>query len=154
MSTLNKTKLKEYGGHVDLNRYWELYSLRCMNFVQRRPPQPKPNNLWRTLLKIVDDLVATIQMEDISPELVLNWDQTGIKLVRSTSWTMNEQGACRVELVGLNDKRQIIAICCGSLVGAFLPIQLIYKGKTNWCHPRFSFPLECMGYHSCSQALV
>ena len=26
MSTLNKTKLKEYGEHVDLNRYWALFA--------------------------------------------------------------------------------------------------------------------------------
>ena len=55
---------------------------------------------------------------------------------------MNEQRACRVELVGLNNKRQIIAIFCGSLVGAFLSIQLICKGKTNRYHPRFGFLLE------------
>ena len=64
-----------------------------------------------------------VQMDDIPPELVLNRDQTGIKLVPSTSWTMNEQGARRVKLVGLNNKRQITAVFCGSLVGAFLPIQ-------------------------------
>ena len=85
MSTLNKTKLKEYSGHVDLNIYWELSLLHRINFVQRRPPQPKANILWRTLLKKVDYLVATVQVEDISSELVFNWDQTGIKLVRSTS---------------------------------------------------------------------
>ena len=29
---------------------------------------------------------------------------------------------------------------CGNLLGAFLPIQLIYKAKTNQCHPSFNFP--------------
>ena len=53
---------------------------------------------------------------------------------------MNEQGARRVELVGLSDKRQITAVFCGNLLGAFLPIQLIYKAKTNRCHPSFNFP--------------
>ena len=33
--------------------------------------------------------------------------QTGIKLVPSTSWTMNKQGARRVELVGLSNKRKL-----------------------------------------------
>ena len=47
-----------------------------------------------------------------------------------------------MELVGLNNKRQITAVFSGSLVGAFLPIQLIYKGKTNQYYPRFGFPLE------------
>ena len=30
---------------------------------------------------------------------------------------------------------------CGSLVGGFLPVQLIYKGKTNR-HPKFNFSPE------------
>ena len=62
-------------------------------------------------------------MEDVPPELVLNWDQTGIKLAPTTSWTMNEIGARRVELIGLSDKQQITAVFCGSLVGGFLLIQ-------------------------------
>ena len=33
-------------------------------------------------------------------------------------------------------------------MGAFLPIQLIYKGKTDRCHPHFSFPLHWDITHS------
>ena len=98
--------------------------------------------------------MATVQMEDIPPELVLNWNQTRIKLVPSTSWTMNEQRARRVKLVGLNDKRQITAVFCGSIVGAFLPIQLIYKSKTSQCHPKFGFPLEWDITHAASTGLI
>ena len=29
-----------------------------------------------------------------------------------------------------------------SMSGNFLPIQLIYKGKTVRCHPRFNFPTD------------
>ena len=29
---------------------------------------------------------------------------------------------------------------CGNLLGEFLSVQLIYKGKTNRCHPSFNFP--------------
>ena len=92
-------------------------------------------------------------MEDVPPELVLNWDQTGIKLVPTTSWTMNEVGARRVELIGSSDKQQITAVFCGSLVGRFLPIQLIYKGKTGRCHPKFKFSPR-MGHHPFTKALV
>ena len=45
-----------------------------------------------------------------------------------------------VEVVGQNDKRLITAIFCGSIQGDFLPIQLIYKGKTVCCHPCYEFP--------------
>ena len=87
-------------------------------------------------------------MEEIAAEVVLNWDQTGMKLVPSSVWTMERQGERRVEMVGVNDKRQITAIFCGTMLGEFLPLQLIYKGKTNRCHPKFSFPLDWHITHS------
>ena len=37
------------------------------------------------------------------------------------------------------DTHQIIALFCGSLLGDFLPVQVIYKGKTTRCHPHFEF---------------
>ena len=46
-------------------------------------------------------------MEEIPAEHVLNWDQTGIKLVSCSSWTMEQEGSKRVELLGANNKRQI-----------------------------------------------
>ena len=49
-----------------------------------------------------------------------------------------------MEMVGVDDKRQITAIFCGSILGDFLPVQIIYKGKTTRCHPRFPFPT---GWH-------
>ena len=88
------------------------------------------------------DVTATVTMEEVPPELILNWDQTGIKSVLNSSWTMARHGAKRVELVGVGDKKQITAVFCGSLLGDFLPVQVIYKGKTSRCHPRFSFPFD------------
>ena len=61
---------------------------------------------------------------------------------------MDERGVNRVELTGVNDKRQITAVFCGSLVGDFLPLQLIYAGKTSRCHPKFKFPPEWHITHS------
>ena len=79
-------------------------------------------------------------MEEISGELILNWDQTGLNIVPSSSWTMDKHGAKRVEITGAKDKRQITTVFCGTLVGDFLPIQLIFKGKTSRCHPHFKLP--------------
>ena len=76
------------------------------------------------------------------PELVLNWDQTGIHLVPASTWTMNKEGSKRIEVSGVNDKRQITAVFCGTLTDDFLPLQLIYKGKSARCHPRFRFPSD------------
>ena len=88
------------------------------------------------------DLVTTVEMEDIPLELVLNWDQTGIKLVPVSSHTMDAKGSLRVEVAGVTDKRLITALFCGSASGDFLPVQIIYQGKTNRCHPKYKFPTD------------
>ncbi len=92
--------------------------------------------------------MAVITMEEIPSELILNWNQTGIHLVPAASWTMDQVGSKRVEISGVNDKRQITAVFCGSIMGEFLPIQLIYKGKTKHCHPHFKFPSDWHVSHS------
>ena len=37
-------------------------------------------------------------MEDIQLKLILNWNQIGIKIVPSTTWSMEKQGVKRVEV--------------------------------------------------------
>ena len=43
----------------------------------------------------------------IPPELVINWDQSGIQLLPTSNWTMEQEGAERVEIIALNDKWQL-----------------------------------------------
>ena len=42
------------------------------------------------------------------PKLVMNWDQTGIKLMPVRQWTMAPIGSKQVDIVGLDDKKEII----------------------------------------------
>lgn len=93
-------------------------------------------------------MIDIVKMEEISPQLIFNWDQTGLHLVPSSSWTMARKGSKRVEMKGMEDKRQITAVFCGTLCGKFLPIQLIYTGKTDRCHPPYSFPTDWSITHS------
>lgn len=53
---------------------------------------------------------------------------------------MEQCGAERVEIAALGDKCQITAILAGTLTGELLPLQVIYTGKSERCHPIFSFP--------------
>ena len=53
---------------------------------------------------------------------------------------MELKGSKRIEIVGISDKRQITAVFCGTPTGEFLPLQLIYQGKTGACLPHFKFP--------------
>ena len=87
-------------------------------------------------------------MEDIPFELILNWDQTGVKIVPSSNWTMEVSGSKRVEIQGLSDKRQITLVLCGNIIGDFLPPQVIYQGMTYRCEPLYNFPLDWSVTHS------
>ena len=43
---------------------------------------------------------------------------------------MEKQGCKRVEIIALDDKRQITAVFAGTFTGDFLPPQIIYQGTT------------------------
>ena len=81
-------------------------------------------------------------MDEIPPELIINFDQTGINYVLVSSWTMEEAGKKRVEIIGKDDKCQITAVFDATLSGDFLPVQLVYQGKSTKCLPSFEFPPE------------
>ena len=86
------------------------------------------------------DIKAIVEIEDIPPELVINWDHTGLNYVPVSNWTMAEEGSKRVEIAGVEDKQQLTAVFGGTMSGHFLPLQIIYKGKTEKCFPSVSFP--------------
>lgn len=81
-------------------------------------------------------------MQASPPELVINCDQTGIKVVPVSSWTMEKKGSKRVEIAGVHNKRQITAVFAAIPVGEFLPFQLIFQDKTPACLPKFTFPSD------------
>ena len=93
----DKTKLVEFGGHVQLNRHWVYVLLRRMKFVQRKATTAKSKHApvdFAALKKaFLADVVATVTMEEIPAELILNRDQMGIKIVSSSAWTMEQKSA-------------------------------------------------------------
>ena len=96
----DRSKLVEFGGPVELNMHWAYSLLSRMKFVQRKVTTAKSKHsivdfaqLKRTFL---GDLVATVQMEEIPAELILN-DQTGIKIVSSN---MLDNGQARFQASG------------------------------------------------------
>ena len=147
-----RTQLAKFGGHICLSREWAYKLLHRMKFVKRKATTAKskyaPDDFARVKQAFLNEVVQVVEMEEIPAELILNWDQTGINLVPVSSWTMDQSGAKRVEVKGVNDRRQITALFCGTLTGDFLPVQLIYKGKTTRCHPHFRFPSSWHISHS------
>ena len=93
-------------------------------------------------------IARMVQLRDIPDSLIINLDQTGINLVPTGDWTMAAEGSRRVEVAGLGDKRQITATFAASLDGTFLPMQILYQGKTGRSHPKYSFPDGFGIYHT------
>lgn len=75
------------------------------------------------------DIRTVVSLEGIPAELIINWDQTGIKFVPVSCWTHEKKGSTQVEIAGVEDKRQITATFVGTMSGQFLPAQIIYGGK-------------------------
>ena len=56
-----------------------------------------------------------------------------------SSWTIATEGSKKVEITGINDKRQITVVLAITKTGHYLPPQLIYAGKTCRCLPEVAF---------------
>ena len=65
-------------------------------------------------MQFLFDVKVVMEIEEIPPELVINWDQTGIHCVPVSSCTMAKLGSKRVEIAGINDKRQTTAVFGGT----------------------------------------
>ena len=134
------------GGPISITKAWAKSLLSRMHFVKRHA-STKKSKITTTDFEVgktqfLYDAKALIELEDIPDSLVLNWDQTGIHYVPVSNWTMDEEGSKRVEIVGVNDKRQITAVLCVTKSGHYLPPQIIYAGKTARSLPKPKFPKE------------
>ena len=98
--------------------------------------------------KFLQDVNNIIAKYEIPADMIINWDQTGVKYIPVASWTMEREGSQKVEIVAKDDKRQITAVLAGSLKGDFLPLQIIYEGKTSRCLPAVKFPPDWHGTFS------
>ena len=85
----NRSMLVEFGGDIHLNRHLAHSLLKRMKFVQRKATTAKSKeskaDFGKGKSSFLADLVATVTMEEIPPELIMNWDQTGIKIVPCSS---------------------------------------------------------------------
>ena len=91
----DKSQLVEYGRHINLHLSWAYSLLKRINFVKRKSTtaKSKMNTTEFDELKsqFLSDVKATVDMEEIPVELFLNWDQTRIRIVPSSMWTMDRR---------------------------------------------------------------
>ena len=88
-----RSRLAEFGGDVEINRHWAYALLRRMNFVKRKATTAKSKHSTEAFAQLkaqfLSNVVTNVTMEEIPAELIINWDQTGIKIVPSSTWTMD-----------------------------------------------------------------
>ena len=106
-----------------------------MGFTRRtgttsRPPIPQ-GIYDETRRDFLSDIEHKVKLHSIPAELILNSDQTPSSYVSVGKLTMATRGTKSVPIKGLTDKRNITLTFTITLNGEFLPLQVIYSGKTN-----------------------
>ena len=117
-----------------------------LNFVRRKSTTAKPF-IAPGLIKEIGfsfykEIHEPVKWFNIPKELVINTDQTPLPFVIVSSYTKDKKGNQRVPIARTTNYRQITGTFGVSLSGDFLPIQLIYQGKTKCCQPTYRFRPE------------
>lgn len=102
-------------------------------------------------VKLTHQLAYLVKMNDLQPEDVYNFDQTGCQLNPHANGgkTRAPCGAPDVSVQGHDDKRQITVVPVVSAKGEKLPLQMIFKGKDGLfgALPKLEQQRRCPGYH-------
>ena len=84
---------------------------------------------------------ALIKWHGIPKDLVLNFDQTPLSYITVGNNTLEYEGAKFITVKGKAKGKQIMETFAVSATARFLPMQLVYAGKTKYCHPQgIEFP--------------
>ena len=125
---------------------WEISLFKRMSFVRCMKTSSKvtiPEGPRKKLDYLLHhEIVTMIEKHKIPHSMVINIDQTPLKYVSVGNFTLAQKGSSSVTAEGVNDKRCITGTFGISFKGNFLPIQLIYAGKTAQSLPHFKFPSE------------
>ena len=101
---------------------------------------PSPQFLAEEKFTFQRKISALVSEHDIPLSLIINMDQTPLAYVNTEKYTFPFKGAKNIPIKHVDDKRHITATFNVRCTGEFLPIQLIYAGKTEQSLPKYSFP--------------
>ena len=140
----DRTLLAEWGGTIKLGWTWCTSVFKRMKWSKRKSTTAKPvlspGLIKEVGLTFFKQISEAVQADNIPAELIVNIDQTPLPFVLISKYTMNKTGEKSVPVLGTADYRQITGTFAVSMSGTFLPMQLIYQGTTNRCHPKYTFP--------------
>ena len=136
-----------FAGNIDVDSSSLAKSLfKRMGFVRRMKTSSKvsiPDAARKEIeLLFHYEIVSLIEEHDIPCSMIINIDQTPLKYVPTGNFTLAAKRSTTVTMEGGSDKRCITGTFGITFTNKFLPIQLIYGGKTLQSLPRFKFPEE------------
>ena len=85
-------------------------------------------------------IVSIMENNKMPKSVVINLDQTPSKYVPGCNKTLAPKGIRSVSVAGSTDKRTITETFTITMDGKFLPMQIIYGGKTSKSIPPVFFP--------------
>ena len=146
----DRSILIENGGYLTLNQQWGrnvLYRMEkegkkmCRRKATTEKIPVAPGLLKEAKLNFQRKITGLQMWHNIPDDLILNFDQTPLSYICAPNHTLHQKGAKNVPLIGKGKKKQITGTFTCTKSGIFLPMQLIYEGKTIRCHPRdIDFP--------------
>ena len=149
----DKTLLVKNGGQLSLLNDWARKVLYRMDTLGRKMTRRiattaripvAPAFLAETKLDFQRKIRQLQNWHGIPDDLIINFDHTPLPYVVTANSTLNEKDAKSVPLQG-KGKKQITGTFAVSMTGDFLPMQLIYEGKTgNACQKMLSFQRNSM----------
>ena len=149
----DQSLLKMFGGSIELKKSWAFSFLKRCGYVKRkatRTARKVPGDFEEVKKAFLQRVSESIQDYNIAPSMVVNFDQTGCKMIPVSDWTLEVEGTKQVDMIGRDDKREITLLLAISLAGKLLPPQIIYAGKTSRCHPSVNVPDRWNITHSTS----
>ena len=130
--------------NLKIERSWAQSLFRSMGFVHRIRTTGKvhiPVGAQKEAeLKFLHQIINQVDKYQIPPFLIISFDQTQSKYVQVSLMTMARRGKNNVPIADANDKKSITATFSITFDNKFLPMQFIYKGKTNQSLPKVDFP--------------
>ena len=131
--------------HLELGNSWAQSRFRHLGFVRHMKTTGKVKVIpvgakKEAELKFLHQIVNNVEKPQISPSLTINFDQVPSKYVQVSSTTMDEKEEINVPITGITDKKSITATFSITLGNKFLPVLLIYQGKTGQSLPKVKFP--------------
>lgn len=139
-----KSLLAEFGGPIDITKTLAKSILRRFGYSKTRNtksfPKPLPSNFSELKSSFMSNVSEYVKEYDIPNSLVIFVVETSIPMVPGGNWSLEKEGSRQLTIPGIEDKRQMtIALAC-PVDGSLMQPQVIYKGKTDACLPKYQFP--------------